>query len=226
MDRAGARSLLNCLTDERMRIVDADDGYAAVLGYDRKALIGRSVLDLTHPADREVNQQRADALMAGGNSFSITKRYLAAGGESVWVTNHISLIHVGNRRQTLATVELLEGPPVEDENRLLSVAAQRILAKRRLRGQYFPEDIFGEPAFDVLLDLFVGELAGRETYTTSAAVASGAPLTTALRQIAMLVERGLVSRMPDPIDRRRVLLKLTEEGLRCTWDYMRSAEKI
>lgn len=226
MDRAASRSLMSCLTDEQMRLVDADDDYIAMLGYDRDRLIGRSILEITHQDDRTVNRQRSEALLAGGEPYSITKRYIAADGSAIWVTNHVSLFYTGTNRRQLATVELLETPRVEDQRRLLRVAAERILAKRRLRTQYFQGEMFGEPAFDLLLDLFVQQVSGRQTYTTSAAVASGAPLTTALRQIAMLVDRGLVTREADPVDRRRVLLRLTSEGLQQMWDYLAAAEKI
>lgn len=226
MDRAGARSLLSCLTDEQMRIVDADDDYVAALGFSRDQTIGRDVLELTHPDDREVNRQRATALQNGGEPFSITKRYIGADGRAFWVTNHISLFHTGTNRRLMATVELLDGPPVEDERRVMRQAAERILAKRRLRHQYFEGEMFGEPAFDLMLDLFVQELAGRDTYTTSAAVASGAPLTTALRQISMLVDRDLLQREPDPVDRRRVLLRLTDTGTQRMRAYLNAAEKL
>ncbi|MGK6323274.1 PAS domain S-box protein [Sphingomonas sp. DT-51] len=226
MDRAASRSLKSCLTDEQMRIVDADDDYVAMLGYERDLLIGRTFLEITHQDDRTVNRQRAEALMAGGDPFSITKRYIVADGSVIWVTNHVSLLHVGANRRQLVTVELLETPRPEDRRRLLRLAAERILAKRRLRTHYFQGEMFGEPAFDLLLDLFVQEMSGRQTYTTSAAVASGAPLTTALRQIAMLVERGLVTRDPDPVDRRRVLLRLSDEGSKQMWDYLAATEKI
>lgn len=226
VDRAGARKLLCCLTDEHLRIVDADEDYGVALGYARDALVGRDVLELTHPDDREVNRERADALIAGGAPFSITKRYLGADGRALWVTNHISLFHAGNARRMMATVELIDGPPPEDETRLLRKAAERILAKRRLRAHYLEDEMFGEPAFDLLLDLYAQDLAGRDSYTTSAAVASGAPLTTALRQIAMLVERGLIARDPDPADRRRVRLRMTTPGAARMRDYLLAAERL
>ncbi|WP_294196198.1 PAS domain-containing protein [uncultured Sphingomonas sp.] len=229
MDRAvgrtGARTLLSCLIDERWRIIDADEGYVAVLRYPRDALIGRDVLSLTHPEDREIERQHAMALMRDGTPYSITKRYLRNDGDTLWGTSHVSLFHAGATRRMMATVEILDGPPANDEPRLLRVAAERILSKRRLRDQFF-ERFFGEAAFDLLLDLFAQDLAGRDTYTTSAAVASGAPLTTALRQITMLVERGLVAREADPVDRRRVLLRMTDEGAQRMRAYLLAAEQV
>ena len=226
MDRSGARGVLSCMTDEQLRILDADDDYAAMLGCSRDALIGRCLLSLTHPDDRDVTRQQAEALMRGGGPYSITKRYLVGDGRAFWTTSHVSLFHAGMNRRMLATVELLDESPAADERRTLRRAAEQTLAKRRLRHQFFDQDLFGEPAFDLLLDLYAHDLAGRATYTTSAAVASGAPLTTALRQIATLVDRGLVAREADPVDRRRVLLCMTAEGSRRMRDYLLAAGQM
>jgi PAS domain S-box-containing protein len=222
-ERTGTRGLSSCLTDQDLQILDADDDFVAALGYSRDALIGRDILALTHPDDRGMTRTRLDALLNGSPPFSITKRYLCADGSSLWVTNHVTLFHVGATRRLMATVELLDGPPPEDEKRVLHRTAECILQKRRLRSQYFDGELFGEAGFDVMLDLFVQDLAGRSTYTTSAAIASRAPLTTALRQIAMLVDRGLVAREPDPVDRRRVLLRMTDDGAQRMREYLRAA---
>ncbi len=207
-------------------IVDADDDFVAALRYTREALIGRDLLAIIHPDDRAMNRERLDALVAGGPPFSITKRYVCADGKPLWVTNHVTLFQVGSMRHVMATVELLDGPPPGEEDRILHRTAECILQKRRLRNQYFDSELFGEAGFDVMLDLFVQDLAGRSTYTTSAAIASRAPLTTALRQIAMLVERGLVAREPDPVDRRRVLLRMTDDGAERMREYLRATIQI
>ncbi len=226
VDRGAARALLSCLADEQLRIVDTDDDYAATLGYTRDALIGRDVLALTHPDDREFNRQCAEELKRGGAPYSITKRYLRRDGQPLWVTNHVSLFHAGAKRRLMATVEVHDGPAPADERRVLRQRAERLLARRRLRQHHFEHDVVGEPAFDLLLGLYAQDLAGRESYTTGAAVASRAPLTTALRQISMLVERGLIAREADPVDRRRVRLRMSDEGAQRMRDYLLAAEQV
>lgn len=226
MKRAGVRRLLSCLADESLFIVDADDDCLAALGYGRDRLVGCSLLDLTHEDDRDVTRDRIDTLMQDGAPFCITKRYIRADGDAMWVTNRVSLFHAGTRRHLLKTIEVLDEAPLDDQRRALQLTAQRILARRRLRVDYFGGEMFGEPGFDLLLDLFVQEASGRQTYTSSAAVASGAPLTTALRQIGLLVDKGLVCRAPDPADRRRVLLKLTAEGAETMQTFLSAAGRI
>lgn len=66
----------------------------------------------------------------------------------------------------------------------------------------------GEPGWDVLLDLYLGELLGRKTSVTSACIASGVPPTTALRYVNALCDAGQIERDRDENDARRCWLKL------------------
>jgi len=83
---------------------------------------------------------------------------------------------------------------------------------RRLRDRHFKNDLFGDPAWDILLDLFVQKSAGKRVSITSACIASGTPPTTGLRWVALLVEEGLVIREGDEVDRRRAFLRLSKAG--------------
>lgn len=87
--------------------------------------------------------------------------------------------------------------------------ARKHLEARRARARFLPVDLFGEPAWDLLLDLFVAGEEGKGVSITSACIASGAPSTTALRWIGVLEERGLIVKVPDPEDGRRIYVSLT-----------------
>ncbi|MBV1691256.1 MarR family winged helix-turn-helix transcriptional regulator [Novosphingobium sp. G106] len=69
----------------------------------------------------------------------------------------------------------------------------------------------GEPGWDVLLDLYLGELLGRKTSVTSACIASGVPPTTALRYVNALCDAGRIERDRDENDARRCWLKLAPQ---------------
>ncbi len=223
---SGVRSLMSCLVDDDMTICDVDEGYAAAIGRPREDVIGCHLLDLIHPDDRGVFAERVRALRVDGRGFSMTQRLAGDDAQRVWLTHHVSMLQLGAWRRVSMTIAYEDSAPIDDERRALKRAAERILGKRRLRERYWGAAMVGEPAFDLLLELFVQEAEGRAVYTTSAAVASGAPLTTALRQIAMLVEHGLVRRLPDPIDRRRVIVQLTAEGTRTMTDYLAATERL
>lgn len=90
--------------------------------------------------------------------------------------------------------------------------AKAIYAMRRKRSAYLGEEIFGEPAWDMLLDLFIAHVEGRRISITSCTIASAAPTSTGLRYIRSLEKAGLVVRRSAKEDRRRSFVSLTQEG--------------
>ena len=86
------------------------------------------------------------------------------------------------------------------------------LAARRRRENLFPPELFGEPAWDMLLDLYVAACSDRRVAISSACIAAAVPATTALRHIKILEQAGLVARQPDSADGRRCFVILTEHA--------------
>ncbi len=84
------------------------------------------------------------------------------------------------------------------------------ITKRRSR-LVSAANLFADPAWFILLDLFVRQHQGLKTSVSSACHASFSPVTTALRHIAILTERNIIQRQYDPVDHRRVYLELTDE---------------
>ncbi|WP_448663388.1 transcriptional regulator [Sphingomonas sp. CJ20] len=91
--------------------------------------------------------------------------------------------------------------------------ARWLLVARDALGSHVGEDLFADPAFNILLDLYVHHAEGRRVTTSSACIASGVPTTTALRWVNVLVKRGLVVKRDDPSDRRFTFLELSPNGL-------------
>jgi len=87
--------------------------------------------------------------------------------------------------------------------------AKRYLRARRERARLFPEELFADPAWDILLDLYVAQANKQRISISAACIASGVPSTTGLRWIGRLEELGLVRRNDDPNDRRRAYIALT-----------------
>lgn len=80
---------------------------------------------------------------------------------------------------------------------------------RRERDSLFVPGLFSDPAWDILLDLYISEKAGKKICITSACIAAGVPASTGLRWIAILVQNGYVEREEDPADARRSFVSLT-----------------
>ena len=110
---------------------------------------------------------------------------------------------------------------IERDEEYLANLALREYGARRQRTRHFATDLFGEPAWDILLDLFVQRACGKKICVTSATIASAAPPTTALRKIQMLEKDGLVARQRSAQDRRVTYLVLTEKGYRQVGNYLR-----
>ena len=85
-------------------------------------------------------------------------------------------------------------------------------ALRRRRDSLFGRDLFGEPAWDILLDLYVAEQSGRPLALSTVGSLAGVPQTTAFRWMTQLLERGHIVRQADPNDARRGLIRLSDTG--------------
>ncbi len=95
----------------------------------------------------------------------------------------------------------------------LGQLAREIVWSRRRRGAVFGQDsLFGEPAWDILLGLYVAEEAQQRLNVSAVCEISGVPQSTALRWLEKLERDGWVRRDPDPLDRRRFWMLLTERA--------------
>lgn len=100
-----------------------------------------------------------------------------------------------------------------EEQKRLTDYARDMYRARRLRARAFgDESLFGEPAWDLMLDLFIAESEEKPLSVTAACIGAAVPTSTALRWIVILEARGLVRRENDPTDARRVFLHLTPHG--------------
>lgn len=93
--------------------------------------------------------------------------------------------------------------------------AKRVRAeirKRRSREHYFPSDLFADPAWDMLLDLYAARLEGQMVSVSSLCIAASVPATTALRWIKTLTDSGLFEREADEKDGRRIFIAMSDKA--------------
>jgi hypothetical protein len=93
----------------------------------------------------------------------------------------------------------------------LGIIARAMYNERRVRDHVADLSLFGEPAWDILLDLFASESEGKPVSISSACLAAAVPMTTALRWVARLEEERLIERRATG-DRRRINVQLTPSG--------------
>lgn len=105
--------------------------------------------------------------------------------------------------------------------------ARKVYNLRRKRASIFNRsELFGEPAWDILLDLFIAQAEGKAVSVSSACIGSAAPATTGLRWLGILADEGLVVRENDPEDQRRVMVRLTDAGVTAMERFFDAAEAV
>jgi DNA-binding MarR family transcriptional regulator len=88
---------------------------------------------------------------------------------------------------------------------------RRVIRARRLRTRFFSEELFADPAWDMMLDLMQAEIAQLRVPVSSLCIAAAVPATTALRWLKTMVAQGVFLRRADPHDGRRVFVELAPD---------------
>ena len=100
-----------------------------------------------------------------------------------------------------------------------------IIAARWLRREFLGADV-GEPEWSLMLELYAARLEGRAVHQTGLAVAAGLPQTTALHATRRLLAAGLFESAPDPGDKRRLLIALSDVTAGRIGAYLAAAARI
>ena len=90
--------------------------------------------------------------------------------------------------------------------------ARRLYQSRRKRESLFGPELFQDPSWDIMLDLFIAREEHRLIGISSACLASAAPPTTGLRHLNALVDRGVVTRTTSRADRRVSFVALSDDA--------------
>ncbi|MEO1731548.1 MAG: winged helix DNA-binding protein [Pseudomonadota bacterium] len=121
----------------------------------------------------------------------------------------------------------LEGLAPQERRQAFADLARATYARRRKRTSIFGDpELFGEPGWDILLDLYIAQVEEKPVSVSSACIGSAAPPTTGLRWLGVLAEQGLVEREHDARDQRRVLVRLTDKALEAMDDYFLSSASM
>lgn len=121
-------------------------------------------------------------------------------------------------------------PPTFDLDEATLKVAYWIKRSRAARDMHIPSSLFGEPAWNMLIELFISSRRGETSVAKSICFASGAPYSTAWRWLRQLECEGLVQTGGDLTDHRRKLVSLTEQGNRsvtaCLEDFVRMSQVL
>ncbi len=213
----------DALLDRLARL--AESGEAAVVACAPPSLIdplyarldqGRAQI-LIDPDDH----QRAAALAIASSRVDVPKRVSDVGRDNAVRLRQLS-DEMGRIAATLARLSSTPDETSPSVLRLIEPTAEvpplsvdvvrSMIRARRLRSRFFTEELFADPAWDMLLDLLQAELAQHRVPVSSLCIAAAVPATTALRWIKSMTDSGLFLRRADPHDGRRVFVELSPDA--------------
>ena len=119
----------------------------------------------------------------------------------------------GQEHDELDTSQAQDGwqaQPVDRE--VLLSRARKQMRDRQLRKQFFSRATFGEPAWDMLLVLYISEFSGRRLTVGRLVDWIDAPLSTAQRWIGYLQKERLIDKEGHPDDKRMAYVRLLDKG--------------
>ena len=98
--------------------------------------------------------------------------------------------------------------------------AERLYAERRRRDALFPDGLFGEPAWDLLLAMFVARDRNQAMILCKAYKAAGVTDTTGRRLLDRMEADGLITRRRAPRSRKMRIVELTDRAVERLTDYL------
>ena len=102
--------------------------------------------------------------------------------------------------------------PVSPGNRRVTLC-RALIQIRRAIGDSLGFTLCPNPIWDMLLDLYVAQHEARDVYLWPLCMAANTPLSTAHRKIGEMEKQGLLARAISGRDRRRIGIKLTDQGM-------------
>jgi DNA-binding MarR family transcriptional regulator len=208
-DLEGLLSQLNLLAEARGTVVIASAPLELV-DLVAARLTDRATEILVNPDE----SQRAAALAVALSSARVDRGVSDVGSDNAARLRQLS-DEMGRIASTLARLSSGPGSPAvkpaeakADGPAVDAETVRAVIRARRLRSRFFSEELFADPAWDMLLDLLQAEIAQLRVPVSSLCIAAAVPATTALRWIKTMTEQGLFVRRADPHDGRRVFVEL------------------
>ena len=101
------------------------------------------------------------------------------------------------------------GVSARSDRTLATVREEQARRKSRHKLLGVSHDVFSDPGWDLLLELYVAKLTGVRLASSTIGLDAEIPQSTALRWLTYLSSLGLVVRTQDPSDKRRQLVELS-----------------
>lgn len=134
---------------------------------------------------------------------------------------HIASLSLEAQRLADTLARLAQAADSDADTPISPGLVRKLIKLRRDRDRHLPPELFGDPAWDMLLDLTAARMEQIDVPVFSLCLAAAVPTTTALRWVRSLSEAGLFVRRTDPGDARRVFITLSDEAYRAMLGWLR-----
>jgi len=104
--------------------------------------------------------------------------------------------------------------------------ARQILAGRRQRDNYFDPLLFSNPAWDLLLNLFVAQAEGRRPNSLESCLAASMPHSVAVRWMAYLKQEDMVVERPNAVGEGLGSIQLSDHARTAIAAYLSSLTSL
>lgn len=181
-------SLIHELVDWLKSVADMSENAAAATGSRGATIRERGQGDSGFPAQTE------NGSTARSPGSPTSERYSLGALRTV-----ASMSQAAAKAADAAGGELLEG-------------ARQLLQARLKMARIVPKGLMRDSAWDMMLELYISGEEGGISYVKQLILTSGESPAAAMRRIERLEEAGFIERFIDPLDRRRVIVRLSERG--------------
>lgn len=161
------------------------------------------IADIAPIKDTDID--RADEVMTRAKQFLLALHDYASASEPGGPIFEI----VANS----AKATLLDPMNRQSDQDWARMAESEYKERRRRDAIFATAGLFGEPAWDMLLDIFVMHMNGKRISITSACIGACVPASTALRWLTILEQSGFVEREDDATDARRSFVRMSRTGV-------------
>ncbi len=134
---------------------------------------------------------------------------------------HIAALSQEAQRIADRLALLAQTADASSETPVNAALVRKLIKLRRDRDRHLPAELFGDPAWDMLLDLTAARMEQVDVPVSSLCLAAAVPTTTALRWVRSLSEAGLFVRRTDPADARRAFITLSDEAYQAMLGWLR-----
>ncbi len=198
------------LLDSSGQLLSVDRAFCDIMHAEPAALVGRKVLDVTAPADREECGIAIAHLLDTRTPFRISKRLLRENGTLVWVVNAVSLVEGGGGPElVVATIDPIVDLDEPRRPAQLLDCAQFLATCRDDRAAVLDTGLLTDTAWDIILAAYVAEAEGRAITINTLAAQLDLQPARALRWINILLAKRIVeieTRQADAVSAKAFLL--------------------